>query len=217
MGSNLTNRIRQPYDVRIHPNGFTIWSGPTDNDAIVGAIYDKEPGSYDAEGIAKVWAWSFPIMFPALAQIRDASALAAYASAHAWPEEAVDLLRRIYRLAKDALPLPTIGDTKGASPAPLEVAATPDPAAAPQEVVEAPILWCVHHRGPDDLHPVESYDAAVKMADAMNEAAERFNFGKKPNSIDYVWSVSYPAPWPGTAKRHAEWLEKGRQHTGEGR
>ncbi len=83
----------------------------------------------------------------------------------------------------------------------------PQPDAA---LVEAPILWCVHHRGPDDLHPVESYEAAVKMADAMNESAERFNFGHKPDSIDYVWSVSYPAIWPGTAESHAEWMEKER-------
>lgn len=89
--------------------------------------------------------------------------------------------------------------------------ATTHPTTQPDAaLVEAPILWCVHHRGPDDLHPVESYEAAVKMADAMNESAERFNFGHKPDSVDYVWSVSYPAIWPGTAESHGEWLEKER-------
>lgn len=68
---------------------------------------------------------------------------------------------------------------------------------------EAPIRWCVHHRGPDDLHPVESYEAAVALADQMNEIAERFNFGKPRDDAGYVMSISYPAVYPGSAEDHA--------------
>ncbi len=93
-------------------------------------------------------------------------------------------------------------------------------ASAP-EVAEKPILWCVHHIGPDDLHPVESYEAAVKMADAINDYAEKFNFGHKPDSINYVYSRAYPAVWTGTPESHAEWLEKRRaaalRSAGEGK
>ncbi len=75
---------------------------------------------------------------------------------------------------------------------------------------EVPILWCVHHIGPDDLHPVENYERAIKLSDAINDQSEKFNFGHKPDSIKYVYSRAYPAIWTGTPERHAEWLAKRR-------
>ncbi|MBK3776339.1 hypothetical protein GAY31_19655 [Azospirillum brasilense] len=114
--TTATYRGRDPYDVRPHPLGYVIMSGPTDNDVILGAVYDKGPGSGDPEEMAKVWAASYQIMFPALAEIRNASAIAAYATAAAWPEEAVSLLERIHQRAREALPVPTIGDVNGTTP-----------------------------------------------------------------------------------------------------
>lgn len=101
---------------------------------------------------------------------------------------------------------------------PLRAATAPSPASAPpastdpatststSQAAAVKTLWCVHHRGPDDVIPVASYDDAVKMADAINDRSEKFNFGHKPDGINYVYSRAYPAPWPHSPESHAAGL-----------
>lgn len=168
MTDKTTTTARKPFDVRPHPLGSIIMSGPTDNDVILGAVYDKGPGSYDHEEMAKVWAAAYPVMFPALAEIRDGAAVVAFAGKEIWPREIVEMFRRIYQRAKDALPVPTIGDLKGTSPAAPAITATISPAmcvAASDAAMERGVILPASHAD-------EIIEAALRAAPASPPAAQ---------------------------------------------
>lgn len=128
--TETTVHTRQPYNVRAHDRGADIWSGPTDNDVIFGTVYSKGPGSYDHEEMAKVWAAAFPVMFPALAGIRNTARMAVAAAA----PNALDILADIAEKAAAALPVPTIGDVSRATP---DALSSPAPAVA----MTVPVGW----------------------------------------------------------------------------
>ncbi|AIB11819.1 hypothetical protein ABAZ39_07370 [Azospirillum argentinense] len=107
----MTDKTARPRRVA-EARGRFIWGGPTENDVILGEVYDKGPGSGDPEEMAKVWAASYQIMFPALAKIRTIAREAINDGAPL----ALGTLRDIADVAAAALPVPTSGDVKGSAP-----------------------------------------------------------------------------------------------------
>ena len=103
---------REPHQAR----GRFIYGGSHEFDAMLGEVYDKGPGSFDHDELAKIWAASACTMFPTLAQIRDAARIAVAAAPASYGAEALELLANIARMAGDALPVPTIGDENGTAP-----------------------------------------------------------------------------------------------------
>ena len=66
-------------------------------------------------------------------------------------------------------------------------------------------LWCVHLRGPDDLIPAPSADAALAKAERLQTYWDRMS----PKNDPYWPDIGATAgPWPGTPKRHAEALRE---------
>lgn len=166
-----SRRSREPYDVRHHPLGYVIMSGPTDNDVILGAVYDKGPGSGDPEEMAKVWAASYQIMFPALANIRNVASRAATTDRYETMDGLRTLLAAIAKTAGDALPVPTIGDLNGTS---LSRASSPAPA-APSQPAQG-----------DSLTETDngSFDAALRLLRDASYFARRWS---SPKAVaDYI-------------------------------
>lgn len=81
--------------------------------------------------------------------------------------------------------------------------------AAVEHGAQRGLLWCCHVRGPDDLYAAESYEAALKHADDLNDALKKHNAGREPHPYDPIISA-VPAPWPWGAESHAEDLRKAR-------
>ncbi|WP_188260822.1 hypothetical protein [Azospirillum tabaci] len=107
MSDKITaRRSREPFEAR----GRFIWGGPTEHDAIVGEVYDN--GQPFPEEMAKVWAASYQIMFPALAEIRNRARSAVLGDS----EYPLLDLAWIADTAANALPVPTIGDVNGTAP-----------------------------------------------------------------------------------------------------
>ena len=77
---------------------------------------------------------------------------------------------------------------------------------------DQPVLWCCHVRGPDELIPCESYEAARKQADELN-----YHFAPtkwhKPHEFDPS-IIAAPMVWPHDAKSHAEGLEQKKPPSG---
>ena len=115
MSTETTSRARRPYDVRQHPQGSVIMSDPSEHATTLGLVFNKGPGSYDYEEMAQIWAWALPVMFPALAKIRNAATAAANGQLYQTVEDLRDLLSSIALVASNALPVPTIGDTQGST------------------------------------------------------------------------------------------------------
>jgi hypothetical protein len=113
--------------------GRFIWSGPSEHDVKLGEVYDKGPGSIDAEEMAKVWAASYCTMFPALANIRNVARRAVETDRYETEAGLYALLAGIAKAAGDALPVPTIGDLSGTSPA-TPSPSSPVPAELPAAV-----------------------------------------------------------------------------------
>ncbi len=61
------------------------------------------------------------------------------------------------------------------------------------------LLWCVHILGPDDLVAHESYAAAEKHANELNDY---MHDPDKPPDLD-VMCLSIVAVWTGSAEEHA--------------
>lgn len=59
-------------------------------------------------------------------------------------------------------------------------------------------LWCLHHIGPDDMHPAPDFATAQKWADYSNRA-----FAKYADISRFVVAL-----WPWAAATHAEGLEQ---------
>ena len=86
--------------------------------------------------------------------------------------------------------------------------------AAEERGAQRGLLWCCHVRGPDDLYAAESYEAALKQADDLNDALKKHNAGREPHPYDPIISA-VPAPWPWDAESHAEDLRKARAHASD--
>lgn len=59
-------------------------------------------------------------------------------------------------------------------------------------------LWCLHHIGPDDVHPAPDFETAQKWADWANR-----RFAEHSDLSRFVVAI-----WPWSAERHAEGLAK---------
>lgn len=59
-------------------------------------------------------------------------------------------------------------------------------------------LWCLHHIGPDEVHPAPDFATAQKWADWANA-----KFAEYADISRFVVAV-----WPWAADRHALWLQK---------
>lgn len=59
-------------------------------------------------------------------------------------------------------------------------------------------LWCLHHIGPDDVHPAPDFATAQKWADWAN-----LRFAEHSDLSRFVVAI-----WPWSAERHAEGLAK---------
>lgn len=61
-----------------------------------------------------------------------------------------------------------------------------------------PRLWCLHHIGPDDVHPAPDFATAQKWADWANR-----RFAEHSDLSRFVVAI-----WPWSAERHADGLAK---------
>lgn len=68
----------------------------------------------------------------------------------------------------------------------------------------APVLWCVHVIGPDDLHPAPDLLTAIAWAKQFNAWSEAANAGVPAE--DVVLCYASVIEWEGTAESHAEGL-----------
>lgn len=68
------------------------------------------------------------------------------------------------------------------------------------------MLWCLHVRASDDVHPAPDYETALKWADYMFETFDRTAI--LSGDEDMVLLRAVPAPWPWSAESHAADLEK---------
>jgi len=93
----------------------------TEHDATLGVVFDN--GQPAPEELAKIWAAAQPLMFPALAAIRN-EARALLGGRSCIPDNVLLALLRIEKTAASALPVPTIGDLNGTSPLPPALEAT---------------------------------------------------------------------------------------------
>lgn len=118
MTDNMRARARQSFHVRPHPNGCGIWSDQTVHGVLMAVVFNKGPGSYDEGELATIMAAAQPVMFPALASIRNEARAMLNAGRADIPADIIDALRRIEQTAATALPVPTIEDLDGASPLP---------------------------------------------------------------------------------------------------
>jgi len=60
------------------------------------------------------------------------------------------------------------------------------------------LLWAVHVRGADDIHPAESYEAALATCDALLAEDRRLPLDEFKPMFSAV-----PMIWPGSAEEHA--------------
>lgn len=75
--------------------------------------------------------------------------------------------------------------------------------------LDAPLLWCCHIRGPDDVIACADYESALNMSDELNAVSQRIN-AQFPEH-EHVWYAAAPALWPHSATAHAEDLERQRK------
>lgn len=95
--------------MRMHEaRGCVIYAGPTENDVALGEVYDT--GNPAPGEMAKVWAASYLVMFPALATIRNNIRAVLKSCPDSVPAEIKDKLRELADLAASSLPVPTMGD-----------------------------------------------------------------------------------------------------------
>ncbi|MGB7022334.1 MAG: hypothetical protein WBD73_00915 [Candidatus Acidiferrales bacterium] len=72
------------------------------------------------------------------------------------------------------------------------------------EAAKAPILWCCHVRGPDDVHASPDYETALAWSDLIND-----RFGPHTRTDEnYPITRAAPAIWPWSPEAHAESLPK---------
>jgi hypothetical protein len=68
------------------------------------------------------------------------------------------------------------------------------------DALTAPVLWCCHIRGPDEVHAAPDYETALAWADRFN--AEH---GPKARELDVLCAAA-PALYPWGAENHAQAL-----------
>lgn len=81
------------------------------------------------------------------------------------------------------------------------------------------MLWCLHVRASDDVHPAPDYETALKWADYLFERFDKPTILSGDENRPLLMAV--PAPWPWSAESHAadlpksiaEWQPKGQKST----
>lgn len=66
------------------------------------------------------------------------------------------------------------------------------------------ILWCMHCRAQDEVHPAPDYETALKWADAVFERFDVPTIKAGDENMPLIRAV--PAPWPWDAKSHTDGL-----------
>jgi hypothetical protein len=76
----------------------------------------------------------------------------------------------------------------------------------------APLLWCCHVRGPDEVHAAPDYETALAWSDMLNamnwRSANPAVRLKDPVSFEDCLIKAVPALWPHSRESHAEDLPK---------
>jgi hypothetical protein len=80
----------------------------------------------------------------------------------------------------------------------------------------APVLWCCHARGPDDVYAAPDYATALAWSDTLNALNwdtkdpryPKPRWFKNPSLYEDCLIKAVPAPWPHSPESHAEDLPK---------
>ena len=68
------------------------------------------------------------------------------------------------------------------------------------------MLWCLHVRASDEVHPAPDYETALKWADYLFDRFDKLAVLKRDENMPLLRAV--PAPWPWSAESHAAGLDK---------
>jgi hypothetical protein len=71
---------------------------------------------------------------------------------------------------------------------------------------EGKLLWCCHVRGPDDVHPAESYEQAREWADEINFELAPHKGVERHKHAPVI--IAAPRIWPWSPEQHAAGVEQ---------